>query len=102
MHACHFNHAAAPLCRPFPADLSLLKPSVQQQVAASAPVLLVADPGSKPETGLVLSVAPLMGALPRVDARHPRWLHVQVGRVGAWLANVLVLAWQAQVLAAVL
>lgn len=62
------------------ADLSLLKPSVLQQVAAAAPVLLVADPGTKPETGLVLSVAPLMGALPRVDAKHARWLHVQVQR----------------------
>ncbi|KAL4427887.1 hypothetical protein ABPG75_001976 [Micractinium tetrahymenae] len=60
------------------ADLSLLKPSVLQQVAASAPVLLVADPGTKPETGLVLSVAPLMGALPQVDAKHARWLHVKV------------------------
>lgn len=60
-------------------DLSLLKPSALQQVAAAAPVLLVADPGTKPETGLVLSVAPLMGALPQVDAKHARWLHVQVG-----------------------
>ena len=60
-------------------DLGPLKPSVLQQVAAAAPVLLVADPGSSPETGLVLSVAPLMGALPAVDAKHGRWLHVQVG-----------------------
>lgn len=62
-----------------PADLSLLKPSVLQQVASAAPVCLVADPGTQPQTGLVLSVAPLMGAAPAVDARHPRWLHVQVG-----------------------
>ena len=60
-----------------PADLSLLKPSVVQQLAAAAPVALVAAPGVKPETGLVLSVAPLMGAAAAVDAKHPRWLHVQ-------------------------
>jgi protein CLEC16A len=59
-------------------DLSLLKPSVLQQVACAAPVCLVADPGTQPQTGLVLSVAPLMGAVPAVDARHTRWLHVQV------------------------
>lgn len=60
------------------ADLTLLKPSVLQQLASAAPVLLVAEQGSKPETGLVLSVAPLMGAAPRVDERHARWLHVEV------------------------
>ncbi len=38
---------------------------------------LVAETGSKPETALVLSVAPLMGAEAELDERHPRWLHVQ-------------------------
>lgn len=68
-----------------PADLSLLKPSVLQQVASAAPVCLVADPGTQPQTGLVLSVAPLMGATPAVDARHPRWLHVQVREGGGFV-----------------
>ena len=77
-----------------PADLSLLKPSVLQQVASAAPVCLVADPGTQPQTGLVLSVAPLMGAAAAVDARHARWLHVQV-REG-WPAQwALDLQWQA-------
>ena len=73
MNGCFDLHRHACL----PADLSVLKPSVVQQLAAAAPVALVAAPGVKPETGLVLSVAPLMGAAAAVDAKHPRWLHVQ-------------------------
>lgn len=77
------------------ADLSLLKPSVLQQVASAAPVCLVADPGTQPQTGLVLSVAPLMGAAAAVDARHARWLHVQVREGWPAQAWALDLQWQA-------
>lgn len=82
---CHLLSPADLLPRPHPTtppspvtDLTLLKPSVLQQVACAAPVLLVADTGATPATALVLSVAPLMGAAPYVDERHPRWLHVFV------------------------
>ena len=41
-------------------------------------MVVVADPGSRPNTGVVLSAAPLLGTCPRVDEQHPRWLHVRV------------------------
>ncbi len=31
-----------------------------------------------PAAGIVLSVAPLMGADPAIDASHKRWLHIHV------------------------
>ena len=45
----------------------------------SLPVTVVADPSpTKPNSGVVLSVAPLLGADPRVDRGVPKWLHVHV------------------------
>ncbi|KAI8470983.1 MAG: hypothetical protein J3K34DRAFT_520884 [Monoraphidium minutum] len=45
----------------------------------SLPVTVVADPSpTKPNAGVVLSVAPLLGADPTQDANVPKWLHVHV------------------------
>ncbi len=45
----------------------------------SLPVTVVADPSpNKPNTGVVLSVAPLLGANPSVDKSVPKWLHIHV------------------------
>ena len=60
------------------ADLSQLKPAALQLIAASSPVVLLADAGSRPDTGLVLSTAPLMGASAAIDPGHPKWLHIAV------------------------
>lgn len=40
--------------------------------------VVLADPGPTPLSGLVLSLAPLMGADAEVDRSHPKWLHVHV------------------------
>lgn len=58
-------------------------------VAAAAPVVVVADPGPRPNVGVVLSAAPLLGSLPRIDEGHPRWLHVQVRPQARALLRVL-------------
>ncbi|KAK9820557.1 hypothetical protein WJX72_011634 [[Myrmecia] bisecta] len=47
-------------------------------IMASVPSVVLADPGTQLNTGVVLSVAPLMGADPVVDRSHSRWLHVHV------------------------
>jgi hypothetical protein len=57
--------------------------------AVAAPVVVVADPGSRPNTGVVLSTAPLLGACPRVDNGHPKWLHVRVRPQARALLRVL-------------
>lgn len=45
----------------------------------SLPVTVVADPSpTKPHAGVVLSVAPLLGANPSQDRGMPKWLHVHV------------------------
>ncbi|GAB4821885.1 hypothetical protein N2152v2_008931 [Parachlorella kessleri] len=59
--------------------LAWVKPEALAAAAAAAvPVVVVADPGTRPNTGVVLSAAPLLGTCPRVDEQHPRWLHVRV------------------------
>ena len=40
--------------------------------------VVLADPGQQHKSGLVLSLAPLMGAAAQVDSSHPKWLHVHV------------------------
>jgi len=47
-------------------------------VVRSVPVVLLADQGSRVNSGKVLSVAPLMGANPLIDPAHKRWLHIHV------------------------
>ncbi|KAF8073073.1 ema [Scenedesmus sp. PABB004] len=45
----------------------------------SLPVAVLADPSpSRAQAGIVLSVAPLLGARPYADAAVPKWLHVHV------------------------
>ena len=46
--------------------------------ATGAAHVILADPGQQPNTGVVLSIAPLLGADAAVDRSHPRWLHVHV------------------------
>ena len=46
--------------------------------ATSTASVVLADPGQQPSSGLVLSLAPLMGAAAQVDSSHPKWLHVHV------------------------
>jgi hypothetical protein len=53
--------------------------SVDHALLRSLPVTVVADPSpTKPNSGVVLSVAPLLGADPRVDGNVGKWLHVHV------------------------
>ena len=40
--------------------------------------VVLADPGQQPNSGMVLSLAPLMAANAEVDRSHPKWLHVHV------------------------
>lgn len=73
-----------------PPPLARVKPkALAAAVAASAPAVVVADPGSAPSTGVVLSAAPLFGAAPRVDDQHSRWLHVTVRPTARALYKVL-------------
>lgn len=45
----------------------------------SLPVAVLADPSpSRPQAGVVLSVAPLLGARPSTDPQVSKWLHVHV------------------------
>lgn len=45
----------------------------------SLPVAVLADPSpNRPGAGVVLSVAPLLGARPYTDAQVGKWLHVHV------------------------
>ena len=46
--------------------------------ATGAAHVILADPGQQPNTGVVLSIAPLLGADAAVDRSHPRWLHIHV------------------------
>lgn len=46
--------------------------------ASSMASVVLADPGQRHKSGLVLSLAPLMGAAAQVDSSHPKWLHVHV------------------------
>lgn len=50
---------------------------VPSQLCSPQIVLAVPAP-EDPTVARVLSAAPLMGARPEVDRRHPRWLHVHV------------------------
>jgi hypothetical protein len=68
----------------------------------SLPVAVLADPApSRPQSGVVLSVAPLLGARPYTDPQVGKWLHVhvrpsvrgllriiKVGGVGGWVGGV--------------
>ncbi len=62
---------------------SALQGAAAQAALARAAVMTVAsvvlaDPGQQPNSAVVLSPAPLLGASPQVDGSHPRWLHVHV------------------------
>ncbi|GBF91765.1 hypothetical protein Rsub_04069 [Raphidocelis subcapitata] len=51
----------------------------ERALLRSLPVTVVADPSpTKPGTGVVLSVAPLLGADPAIDRNVGKWLHVHV------------------------
>lgn len=54
-------------------------PATQASLLRCLPVAVLADPvPSKPNTGVVLSVAPLLGADPSQDKNVAKWLHVHV------------------------
>jgi hypothetical protein len=69
--------ARRPLCAVPCSDGHFGVPSASA-VSRAVPTVLLADPGTRINSGIVVSVAPLMGAEPYVDANHPRWLHVHV------------------------
>lgn len=48
------------------------------ELLQASPSVVLTDQGPQPDTGRVLSVAPLMGATASIDAGHARWLHVKV------------------------
>jgi hypothetical protein len=51
----------------------------QASLLRSLPLAVLADPSpSRPQAGIVLSVAPLLGAHPYTDQGVPKWLHVHV------------------------
>lgn len=52
--------------------------ALARAAASSMASVVLADPGQQPNSGLVLSLAPLMGAAAQVDSSHPKWLHVHV------------------------
>ena len=53
--------------------------AAQAALLRCLPVAVLADPSpSKPNAGVVLSVAPLLGADPVPDAKVSKWLHVHV------------------------
>ena len=53
--------------------------SGERALLRSLPVTVVADPSpTKPGTGVVLSVAPLLGADPTIDRNVGKWLHIHV------------------------
>lgn len=52
--------------------------ALARAAATSMASVVLADPGQQPNSGLVLSLAPLMGAAAQVDSYHPKWLHVHV------------------------
>jgi len=64
------------------ADRALQGAAAQAALATAAATtvasVVLADPGQQSNTGVVLSLAPLLGANPKVDRSHPRWLHVHV------------------------
>ncbi|KAL0053901.1 hypothetical protein WJX82_000859 [Trebouxia sp. C0006] len=64
------------------ADRALQGAAAQAALATAAATtvasVVLADPGQQSNTGVVLSLAPLLGANPEVDRSHPRWLHVHV------------------------
>ena len=52
--------------------------ALARAAATSVASILLADPGQQPNSGVVLSLAPLLGADVEADRSHPRWLHVHV------------------------
>lgn len=52
--------------------------ALARAAATTMASVVLADPGQQPNSGLVLSLAPLMGAAAQVDSSHPKWLHVHV------------------------
>ncbi|KAL3156762.1 hypothetical protein ABBQ38_001037 [Trebouxia sp. C0009 RCD-2024] len=52
--------------------------ALARAAASTMASVVLADPGQQPNSGLVLSLAPLLGAAARVDTSHPKWLHVHV------------------------
>ncbi|KAF6253025.1 hypothetical protein COO60DRAFT_1704014 [Scenedesmus sp. NREL 46B-D3] len=51
----------------------------QASLLRSLPLAVLADPSpGRPQAGIVLSVAPLLGAHPYTDQGVPKWLHVHV------------------------
>ena len=52
--------------------------ALAKAAGSSMASVVLADPSQQPNSGLVLSLAPLMGAAAQVDSSHPKWLHVHV------------------------
>ena len=52
--------------------------ALARAAGSSMASVVLADPSQQPNSGLVLSLAPLMGAAAQVDSSHPKWLHVHV------------------------
>lgn len=52
--------------------------ALAQAAATTMASVVLADPSAHPNSGLVLALAPLMGAAACLDTSHPKWLHVHV------------------------
>jgi hypothetical protein len=60
-------------------EASPSSPAARTALLRSLPVAVLADPApGRPSAGVVLSVAPLLGADPCPDTRVAKWLHVHV------------------------
>lgn len=67
--------------------------AAEHALLRSLPVTVVADPSpTKPGAGVVLSVAPLLGANPSMDKNVGKWLHVHVRPSVRGLLRVLKVA----------
>jgi hypothetical protein len=66
----------------------------QASLLRSLPLAVLADPSpSRPQAGIVLSVAPLLGAHPYTDQGVPKWLHVHVRPSVRGLLRVIKVGW---------
>lgn len=74
-------------------DTALQGAAAQQALAKAAAVstasVILADPGQEANHGVVISLAPLLGADPTLDRAHPRWLHIHVRPPSRGLARLL-------------
>lgn len=75
------SHSASGTAARAPANPSLQhqQQHLQASLLRSLPVVVLADPSpNRPQAGVVLSVAPVLGARPFCDDNVQKWLHVHV------------------------